>query len=696
MNININNVVKNYKNNIIERVLYIDISENTIILINIDDNKWNYSIDYSVFIKSLEDKEREVIDYISNNSIISEISISKLEKEKRDRAYEIVCEFYKYNKEPDIFNKKIRNKNIDTICKKFNVSRSTVEGYLKRYWKKGMTKNTLLPNYYLCGGKGKEKSAGILKRGKPSKFEDRGLNVDENIKKIFKKAVNKFYYNFAQNTLKTTYNLMINEYFTYEKINLEGKEEIIIKDRIPTLAQFRYWFNKERNIKKEVSNRFGNRVYQQKYRPILGTVRDNVYGPGQRYQVDSTVADIYLISQFDEKIIGRPNIYFVIDTFSSAIVGVNVTLDNPSWSSASNALINAMSDKVQFCKEFGIEIEEKQWPMKCVPSEILADRGSEWLSNNSESLLGLGITISNTSSYRAELKSIVEQSFRLLNLKTKSLVPGSINQDFQQRGAKNYILDAKLSIKDFTKIVIKCILNHNNKLLSSYSKDIEMLKDEVLPVPNELWNWGVKNITGSLKIINKEELELVLLPRANATVTERGIRFKGIYYSCIKGIEERWFEKARIKGKFNIEVSYNPNNLNNIYIINSDRTSEKCFILSKDSKYRDKCLADIEYIQSKERDLLEGLKREELKRDITLINDIQKIVDEANKRLEGVEFRNKDINGIRENRRLEKEKLNRNYEKDDYLIIEDKFHYEEEDDLELIKSLMKRRNKNDY
>ena len=103
--------------------------------------------------------------------------------------------------------------------------------------------------------------------------------------------------------------------------------------------------------------------------------------------------------------------------------------------------------------------------------------------------------------------------------------------------------------------------------LNSYNKDIEMLKDEVLPVPNELWNWGVKNITGSLRIINKEELELTLLPRANATVTERGIRFKGIYYSCIKAIEERWFEKARLKGKYIIEVSYNPNNLNNIYIV---------------------------------------------------------------------------------------------------------------------------------
>ena len=665
-------------------------------MININDNQWNYSIDYSIFIKSLEDREREVIDYVSNNSIISEIGISKLEKDKRDRAYEIVCEFYKYNKEPDIFNKKIRNKNINTICKKFNVSRSTAEGYLKRYWKQGMTKNSLLPNYYLCGGKGKEKSAGILKRGKPSKFDDVGLNVDENIKKIFKKAVNKFYYNYAQNTLKTTYNLMINEYFTYKKLNNEGKEEILIKERIPSLAQFRYWFNKERNIKKEISNRYGNRVYQQRYRPILGTVRDNVDGPGQRYQVDATVADVYLISQFDNKIIGRPNIYFVIDTFSYAIVGVNVTLDNPSWASASNALINAMSDKVEFCKEFDIEIEEKQWPMKSVPNEILADRGSEWLSSYSESLIGLGITISNTSSYRAELKSQVEQSFRLLNLKTKSLIPGSVNADFQQRGAKNYILDAKLNIKDFTKIVIKCILNHNNKILNSYSKDTEMLKDEVLPIPNELWNWGIKNITGALRIINKQELEIALLPRDNATVTERGIRFKGIYYSCIKGIEERWFEKARLKGKYIIKVSYNPNNLNNIYIINNDRTCEKCFILSKDSKYRDKCLTDIEYIQSKEKDLLQGLKRKELKRDITLINDIQTIVNEANKRLEGVVFTNKDVKGIRENRSLEKEKLNKNYEKAEYLVVEDIFNYEEDDDLELIKSLTKRRDKNDY
>ena len=54
--ININNVVTHHKSNIIERVLYIDIGQNTVILININDNQWNYSIDYSIFIKSLEDR----------------------------------------------------------------------------------------------------------------------------------------------------------------------------------------------------------------------------------------------------------------------------------------------------------------------------------------------------------------------------------------------------------------------------------------------------------------------------------------------------------------------------------------------------------------------------------------------------------------------------------------------------------------
>ena len=693
MDLYVNTVVKNNKTGEIGRVLYINLKENYIVLINIEDNNWNYCEDYNNFIDSINLKERQIVEHISNLNTISESQLTKVEKEKRDKAYKIVEELYKITGEPDIFVKKIRNKKIKVICYKFKVSRNTVDTYLKRFWKNGMTKNAVLPCYYLCGGRGKEKRAGSEKRGKPSKYNtNKGINVDENIKKIFKSAINKFYHSNTQNTLKVAYNLMLNEYFTYKKVNNEGKIEILMNEEIPTLAQFRYWFQKNRNIKKEITSRFGNRVYQQKYRPIVSTVRNNIVGPGQLYQVDLTVGDIYLISEFDNKIIGRPNIIFVVDTFSYAIVGVNVTLDNPSWITASGALINTMSDKVVFCKEFGIDITEEMWSMKHMPNEILSDRGSEWLSKSSDNLINIGVNISNTSSYRPELKSIIEQSFRLFNLKTKSLLPGSVNHDFKQRGSKNYILDATLNIRDYTKIVIKFILNHNAKVLSSYSKDIEMIKDEVPPIPNELWKYGIENITGSLRNINKIELELALLPREEATVTEKGIRFRGIYYYTLKAIEERWFESARINGKYKIQVAYNSNNLSQIYVIDN-RSYEKAYILSKDKKYEDKSIAEVEYINEKEKLELVALKRNEIIRDITLINDINLIVEEAQKRLSGISFGNKDIKCIRENRKIEKELIkNTKYRPKIEITMNDN---EDDNTLELIKSLTKRRDLND-
>lgn len=39
------------------------------------------------------------------------------------------------------------------------------------------------------------------------------------------------------------------------------------------------------------------------------------------------------------------------------------------------ALDNMVSDKEGFCKKYGIEITEKQWPTKHLPEIIIADRG---------------------------------------------------------------------------------------------------------------------------------------------------------------------------------------------------------------------------------------------------------------------------------------------------------------------------------
>ncbi|MFN6561134.1 MAG: hypothetical protein RMY28_015280 [Nostoc sp. ChiSLP01] len=35
------------------------------------------------------------------------------------------------------------------------------------------------------------------------------------------------------------------------------------------------------------------------------------------------------------------------------------------------------------------------------------------------------------------------------------------------------------------------------------------------------------------------------MPTEHATITERGIKFKGMYYTCEKAKNEFWFEKVR-------------------------------------------------------------------------------------------------------------------------------------------------------
>ena len=50
------------------------------------------------------------------------------------------------------------------------------------------------------------------------------------------------------------------------------------------------------------------------------------------------------------------------------------------------ALLNAATDKVKFCKQYGIEIEEKDWPVHHLPETIIADRG-ELEGGNIENLI---------------------------------------------------------------------------------------------------------------------------------------------------------------------------------------------------------------------------------------------------------------------------------------------------------------------
>ncbi|HAZ38153.1 MAG TPA: DNA-binding protein, partial [Clostridiaceae bacterium] len=197
--------------------------------------------------------------------MLKEEDIPEKHKKIRDRAWEVIKDMA--DKEPDIFQSAFRGKLIKKASEIYGVSESWILEYLKRYWKRGKTRNALLPDYRNCGAKGKERKAGNAKRGRHRINQDiigEGVNVTEDIKKIFRITVNKYYYTTAKNSLTLTYELMRKEYFSDGFKEENGVKIPIIKPQaeVPSFGQFRYWFEKERNVKKEITSRYSNKKYQ--------------------------------------------------------------------------------------------------------------------------------------------------------------------------------------------------------------------------------------------------------------------------------------------------------------------------------------------------------------------------------------------------------------------------------------------------
>ncbi|WP_286161359.1 Mu transposase C-terminal domain-containing protein [Clostridium sp. KNHs214] len=486
-----------------------------------------------------------------------------------------------------------------------------------------------------------------------------GINITDDIKTHFEIAINKYYRKKNKMSLKETYNLMLKDFYSDSYIeDYEVKHRIWDKTRIPTYGQFYYWFKKLEDPKKDIIFRKSSKEFELKYRPILSNSTLETNGPGTRFQIDATIADVYLASSLNRnRVIGRPVIYAIIDAFSRLITGIYVGLEGPSWIGAMMALDNMITDKVEFCRKYNIEILEEQWPSKHLPEIIIADRG-EFEGYSVENLINnLNIKIENTSPYRGDLKGIVERNFRTINTKIKHKTPGAIQKEFRERGDRDYRLDATLNLNEFTIIIIKMVLYHNNQLIDKYPMEKEMIKDGITPIPLKLWNWGIENKKGRLRVVNQERFRLNILPKGKASVSRAGIRFKNLYYGSKKAIEEQWFIKTNIRS---IEIVYDPRNMNQIYIPYDDGINyEKCYLLDGSMQYKDCILEEIIFNEELSSELKEQEKNKQTQINIDLDKEIEEIVKKAQKEKQKSisydESKNKKIKGIRNNRTVEKE-----------------------------------------
>lgn len=661
--ISVNSVYKYFDTENGERIRIIEIDKEDVYVVNIDNSMSMPKLKELHKLKDEINAKKLVMIKDPFSRIIRESDLTDVQINKRNFDW-IIIEKYWEKEKLNILQKKHRTDTMKKISDEVGVSILTIKRLFSRYWQRGMNKNSLTPDYVNSGARGQERNLLNKKVGRPKKADyygeiTEGINITEDVKIHFEVAINKYYRNNKKANLTETYTLMLRDFYSDSFMeNNQIKYKVWDECRIPTYRQFYYWYRKNKDIKKDIIFRESEKEFNLKHRPLLSNSTQETDGPGTRFQVDATIADIYLVSSLNRnRIIGRPVVYAIIDVFSRMITGIYVGLEGPSWVGAMMALDNMVVDKVEYCRKYGIEIKEEQWPCKHLPEIIIADRG-EFEGYNVENLINnLNVKIENTSPYRGDLKGIVERSFRTTNEKIKHKTPGAIQKEYRKRGDRDYRLDATLTLEEFTKIYINIVLHHNSKIIDKYPMDKEMINDEIVPTPINLWHWGIENKKGRLKTIDREILRLNILPKGKASVSRAGIRFKGLYYSSEKAIKEQWFVNLKVRS---IEVVYDPRNMNKIYIpYNNGLNYDECYLTDASLQYKDCLLEEIIFNEELNSELKNMALREQNQNNIDLEKEIEKIVKQAKREKEkDINYnksQNEKLKGIKKNRTIEKE-----------------------------------------
>ncbi|MEH7114575.1 transposase family protein [Neobacillus niacini] len=641
-----------------ERVVWIDNENGWGYLVNINKPSFPYRLEINHIVQLLKTGELEKVTEDPWYLLVNEEDLTDAEIRKRDFAWNVIQDVYRV---PEIFDPKRRSELIKQASIKFDISQKTIRSYLKQYWSRGIiSKNSLLPNYLNSGKKQAGERVYAKKTGRPPLHSSsiERTNVGEEWKTIFRIVLEKHYFKRSKPSLKYAYQQMIKDYFSINSKDSTSKMLNVDKP-IPSLGQFYYFYRSHYKVDYVIRKREGKRTYLQNHRAITGSANEDSMGIGI-FAVDGTVGDIYLVSSIDRtKVIGRPIIMLIIDIYSRLITGVGVGIESMSSNTLRISLANTFENKKEFCKRtLDMDIDEKDWMAHYLPHTLLADRGSELISDDLTDIVeDLNIKIQNTAPWRPELKGTCESYFQILQNFLKPYLPGFVQKDFKKRGGQDYRKSAVLTLKEYFSILVECILYFNSRYMPDYPRSKGMIEESIPPIPNEIFKWGLAKGSGKLRTIPSV---VAVYPKSKALVTKKGILFKGIYYSCPTAVKEGWFSTARINGNWNIGIRYDPQIMNKIYI-KKDRTDyEVCLLIEQYDLYRTASLEEVVELQRTNHQEEVDYEEKDLNASIKLAQKVEGIVKRAKEeaKLESMDGRiSKNVKDIRQNRKEEQELL---------------------------------------
>lgn len=534
--------------------------------------------------------------------LVDEESIPSEHIARRDKNYNLIKGVISDSTFIFDYATKKRSPQLAEYAKQVNVDRKSLARLLSQYWKNGQDRMALLPAFSNSGGSGLERIPIAKPLGAPK--QPRTLAVDRVAKYIvndddkikFRKALKKYYLRESGLTLAKTYDNLLKDSYSKEikLAEASGRPPLV-----PTKKQFSYWrtklFSKEQIIKQRTSEN----DYLRNKRAALGSITDRSYLPGAHFEIDATVADVHIVSELGSQyILGRPTIYIVADRASRMIVGMHVSLYHASWRSARQALTNSFLPKSTYCKSFGVDIEDSEWPCAHIPNELVCDNG-EMIGVQPNKVLTPMMKLSFTPPYRPDCKGVVEKRFDTINKEVLHELLGTTRGRQVVRGSRDPRKDAIYTLKEVTVEIIKAVLEHNRSILDGLAFSSPLLiENDLSPTPLNYWKIHLAKHRHELQSVNSDEVIARLLPSAEVSMTRSGIYFNGMYYSCSEVEERNLASVARSSGRWRLEARIDENTTNYIYVrLDKNREFIRCKLLPRSRMLGDKSMYESNFIQ---------------------------------------------------------------------------------------------------
>ena len=454
---------------------------------------------------------------------------------------------------------------IDEIIEIYSIPRNSLWRLIRLYLQSGCQPFSLADLRTINTPSEKRKLVNYsTKTGRPTKSGlPKGIILTNEIREQFEEALQQ-YKKGREMTFKNAYLGLIDKYYSEIK---NGNRVLMPEHKRPTYRQF-YYYCHTHLTKMELDEIKTSRMEQCNAKRLLfGSSRKDAIRPGWIVEVDALEVDVSIASVLNpEQSVGRPIVYFMTDVYSSMIVAASVSFENNSMVGLTNLLCNLADDKTEYCEKHGFKLNAyNYWKSNFIPHEMRCDRGSDFMSNKFEEVCNrLGIQRTLVPAGTGSLKGIVEQSFHQFQttfrpqMESKGLITKRYDSKHHQ--------EAILNIDDFEQMLITFILEHNRKSIDNYPMSKEMIKQNIIPSPVNLWNYGCNEFGEPTPITsaNRNQFIFDLMPEVKASLSRKGITYKGLnYISTDTYLLTEMYNLGTKRKKFTIR--FDPRNVSHVY-----------------------------------------------------------------------------------------------------------------------------------